>query len=270
MKSNYYYLVSGLPDILPDDSRTKISFSALADEVCELLDDQDKVLVQELRSFYDRQNVITLLSGKSTAFDLRGNYSREDLEREIKSPETAPQFLVKYLESHSDNAQKTDWGTEAVRLAELFYSDVCAHANPFIVAWFTFDLDIRNIMAAFSARKLALDGFSVTASVIGDNEVAERLRKSTAADFSLGGQFPWIEKVNTLQSGSLLALEKMLDEIRWNMLNELTTFSYFEVETILAFLLKAGMVERWQKLDEESGNARFDALLAELGSKLAL
>ncbi len=69
---------------------------------------------------------------------------------------------------------------------------------------------------------------------------------------------------------SPLALEKALDEIRWDKLSELTVFSYFEIETILAFLLKVEIVERWQSLDSTFGTERLEKLLTELGSKLEL
>ena len=48
------------------------------------------------------------------------------------------------------------------------------------------------------------------------------------------------------------------------MLDELTLFSYFHIETILSFCIKLGMVERWQHLQPETGRAMFDRLVQEL------
>jgi len=48
------------------------------------------------------------------------------------------------------------------------------------------------------------------------------------------------------------------------MLDELTTFAYFQVETILAFCIKLMLVERWMKLDPVSGRQKLEQLIAQM------
>lgn len=63
---------------------------------------------------------------------------------------------------------------------------------------------------------------------------------------------------------SLTDFEKGLDTLRWDVLNELTSYSYFHIETILAFLIKLIMVERWKQLDSTAGREKLDRLTEEL------
>jgi hypothetical protein len=110
----------------------------------------------------------------------------------------------------------------------------------------------------------------LNAIVIGRNEVAEAVLRSNAPDFGLGGSIPWLDQVLAASKGSLVDFEKAIDTLRWNMLNDLTCFSYFSIETILAFMIKIVMVERWKSLDPEVGKERLDLLVKELCSGYAV
>ena len=70
----------------------------------------------------------------------------------------------------------------------------------------------------------------------------------------------------TLFDDTLLDLEKNIDLLRWDYLNELTVFTYFQIETILAFYIKLGIVERWQGLDPAVGEQHYTKLVEELKS----
>jgi len=58
--------------------------------------------------------------------------------------------------------------------------------------------------------------------------------------------------------------EQKTDMLRWEKATELTTFHYFDIDVILAFLLKASLVARWAKLDKETGTRLFRELVEEV------
>ncbi len=270
MKNNYYYLVAGLPDIMLDEARGKLSFLELAQEIMEQVSEKDATMVRDLRLEFDKKNIISLLSEESNKFDERGNYQKEDLEQELKLPDTLPSFILNYMESRAESKSSEHELSEENKINELFYNYMLSHSNLFLSEWFAFDLDLRNILAGISARRLSNEKFSIANNVIGNREVAEHVRKSSAHDFSLASRLPWVDKLVSLEKGDLVEYEKAVDELRWEKLNEMTEFSYFQVETLLAFLLKVKMVERWQQLDEEEGNKKLNKLLEELGSGLKI
>jgi hypothetical protein len=51
--------------------------------------------------------------------------------------------------------------------------------------------------------------------------------------------------------------------MRWAFLEEQTTFHYFTVEVILSYLLKLMILDRWLKLDPESGAEKFGKISAD-------
>ena len=71
-----------------------------------------------------------------------------------------------------------------------------------------------------------------------------------------------LQKVNSvLESGDILARERGLDDIMWDKIDELTTYHYFDIVTILGFMAKLHIADRWLKLDEESGRKMFASLV---------
>ncbi|NQU86883.1 MAG: DUF2764 family protein, partial [Mariniphaga sp.] len=58
--------------------------------------------------------------------------------------------------------------------------------------------------------------------------------------------------------------EKAIDKILWAYLDEQTFFHYFTVEKILSYIIKLSIIERWMKLDAETGKALLNKLIEEL------
>ena len=272
MSKSYYFLVAGLPDLILDEGKTFPAFADFMSEVQEQVTGSDWELFKSIRLPFDNANLVNILEHSNREFNNRGNYSREDLSAAIKFPETLPQYMQAYLDAHRDNRPLFPGLVSEDQLNWLFFEQMIQHTNRFIREWFTFELDLRNLIAGINSRKglshfdaLATDRErSLSAVVITRNDVAETILRSNAPDFGVVSMIPWAERVFAAARGSLLEFEKGIDTLRWDMLNELTTFSYFKVETIVAFSIKLLMVERWKRLDAHVGRARFDKLTEEL------
>lgn len=267
MPRSYYYLVAGLPDLILDNTKKGLALSAFIDDISEQINEKDISLLSLFRLPFDNKNLINLVEKQEKEFDERGNYSKDTLEQEIRQPDILPPYMKSFLEAYKEEKLPFPELSVEDQLHWLFYDEVTGHANPFIRDWFSFDLDLRNVLAGLSCRKMAQDDesqFSLSQSIICKNDVTELIHKSNAPDFSLSNQLPWIEKVVAISKNDLVEYEKNIDTLRWDTLNELTTFTYFQIETILAFIVKLDMVERWQKLDPESGKEKLEKLLSEL------
>ena len=62
----------------------------------------------------------------------------------------------------------------------------------------------------------------------------------------------------------LVSREKGLDEMMWNKIDELNTFDYFNVSTVLGYIAKLKIIDRWLKLDEATGREMFRQLVSEI------
>lgn len=260
MARSYYALVAGLPDLLLDDTRLQLSRVHFRDEIREQMPEDDFRLIETLFYPFDNANLIEISEkGEEDAeLDPRGNFSREMLAEELKSPDRLPAYMVSFLE---EERQSSGIGSlsKADKLSGYFYRWVTGHPNRFLREWFTFEQQLRNVLAALNCRKLDLD---VDKHLVGDDHVTESIRKSNTGDFGLGRELPWLEKVSTLFNGAdISAREFGLDLLRWEQVDEMITFDYFTVERIAGFIVQLGLAERWLQLDEEKGQEMFRRIL---------
>lgn len=270
MSKSYYYLVAGLPDIILDNTKKGISFTAFIDEISEQLTEADASLLNILRLEYDNKNLISIIEKNGKVFDSRGIYSLEELELAIKLVDSLPLYMQTFIIAQKEEKVLYPGLSLEDQLNWLYYDSLAEHSNGFLREYYSFDLNLRNILAGLNSRDLAVtndesnDFFSLSKSIICKNEVTELIHKSNAPDFSLTASLPWVEKIISLDRVELTDFEKNVDTLRWDMLNDLTTFSYFQIETILAFGIKLSIVERWMGLEEATGKEKLERLLAEL------
>jgi hypothetical protein len=270
MSRNYYYLVAGLPDVALDAGKRSISTAAFMEETASLLHEDDASLFNVFRYPYDNANLLLLLGKREGEFDHRGRFSRDELTAEIKSADRTPLYIKTFLNAVKENRLPYPDLSMENQLAWLFYDEACTNSNVFLKKWFSFELNLRNICAAYSCRLTALRNkqpdrmFLPARAIICRNDVTELLLKSTAPDFSLSGTLPWVERLASASRDNLVEYEKSMDLLRWDILNEMTESAYFGFETILAFTVKLGIAERWQQLDENAGMEMFDKITKEL------
>jgi hypothetical protein len=259
---NYYYLVSGLPDIILDQKKITISPDEFRDELQHHLHPDDYRLAGLLFLPADNRNLMELLRKSGKPFDDSGNYSREELEQEIKEPYLTPAYMQRFITAYKSGTPLFDGLSWEDQLTWLYHDYARDCNNEFLAGWFEFDLNLRNIVAAINMRKHKLRGENY---FIGDNTIVRAVKKSSLRDFGLGNDFDPIEKIINIQEiDNLLERERAMDNLRWNYLNEENTFNYFTVEVILAYIIKLKIVQRWLEMDVETGKQMFRKLIEDL------
>lgn len=272
---NYYYLVAGLSEYTINTERKGFDAIAIRDLVMEDLEPKDRDRVRLLYGFYDIENIISILSGKNS-FNTLGNASKSDLERVLtESPQELPEWLsnviLSYRNSNPDSESESEVDTSMAIDRSLWaaYYARCAKSNcRFIKQWSEFDSSLRNICAAYVSRANNLDPAS---ALVGKGEIVDALSRSSAADFGLKNEVDYVDKViSIMEMDNIVAKEQEMDLLRWEQLNDLVTFDYFNINFILAYLAKVNIVHRWSALDRTQGKQMLDNLLQELSSPDAL
>jgi len=270
MAKSYYYIVAGLPDFVLDEQKQVAPFAEFMAEVKEQVSAADAELLSIVQRPADNRNLVRLLEKSGRAFDSDGNFTEDELSQAAKTYDGLPAYMQTFLDARRDGRVLFEGRSADDALAWLFYDEAAQHANAFIAEWFLFDLRLRNVLAAINCRGIArAQGADAQAligrAVIAADETADALCKSTAPDFSLSGRLPWIETVLALEGKSLMEREKRIDEMRAEVLEEMTRLSHFQIETVLAFAIRLGMANRWRRLDAQRGKEMLDRLLADLG-----
>ena len=213
--TNYYCLVAGLREYSLDGGAKGFDPHAILDEILRELTPRDLRAVRLLYGYYDCKNLIALRAG-SPAHDPLGNFARERLKEETEHPRLLPHaiglVLAAYARPDGEEAEEVDTSRPFEQaLFEAYYGLCAASPSRFLREWSDFDRTLRNVAAA-TARAA---GRPVDGHVVGNDDVAEQLRRSSASDFGLRGELPYIDAVIAAvnDESNLLEKEHKIDRI---------------------------------------------------------
>ena len=268
---SYYALVAGLREYALDAETKGFDLEAIIAEILEVVSDADAKRVNLLYAYYDCENLISRYNGSSTHNPL-GRLSSEDIKEELQNPSRLIAPLAKVVAAYAsheggdEEAEVDNSQPFAKALLTAYYKACETSGSRLLRDWSRTDRTIRNIVAATVARQ---SGIAAASVVVGDDSVAAALSRSSAADFGLRTELPFVEQLVAIVADehNMLEKERKIDNIRWAEISELSTFDYFDINAIIAYLVKVNMVARWVALDAKVGREMFARLVSELSAK---
>ena len=263
--------MAGAPDITLDDVRGAQSVAEFKEELAGLLTAEDKKLMFYFYLRYDCLNLVKMLKDSEAEISPLGNYSREDyeemmaLEHDMGSKVyTYPTFLLDFAHTYSQNKDRAGYFPEDSILLEYYkYAIKCP--NRMLRDWFNMNLNVTNILTALIAKK---NGWNVSEYIQGDNDVCEMIRTNNTRDFDLGHELDYMgDLMKIVDCDDPVEKEKRIDVFKWMWLDEQTFMKVFSVEAVFAYMCKLEMLERWEKLDVETGRETFRQIIENLRSE---
>ena len=127
-----------------------------------------------------------------------------------------------------------------------FYDKAAQSKNRFIREYFDFDGRLRNMKVNYLAKRLGKKGEDYQV------ELPE-------ADFEEEKQI-----ADILNDADFVEREQKMDELKWEKASDIARMDYFNMNAILAFLVKAKTVQRWAELDAAKGQEMFKKLVQEI------
>ena len=137
-------------------------------------------------------------------------------------------------------------GFDENSLDATFYAKAAESKNRFLREYFDFDGRLRNMKVNYLAKRLGKNGDSFVV------ELPE-------ADFDEEKQIKEI-----LADVDFVDREQRMDELKWEKASDIARMDYFNMNAILAFLVKAKTVQRWAELDPIKGEEMFHKLVKEI------
>ena len=184
-------------------------------------------------------NYVYIIAGlPDIVLDFKNNgLSYSDLSTQIKELVSEKDFSIIEL---------CEKGFDDKELGVSFYKQISSCSNEFLNTYYTFDRNLRNTQVLYLAKKNNLKSDGLTVGDV-DNEFEE---------------YKQVESI--LANPNILEREKLLDNLRWEKINQITIFEYFTLDKILAFFVKMNIVERWNKSDAKIGKEFFKKLVDEV------
>ncbi len=264
----YHYLISSLPELYFEKKSQPFSLDFFYKELKYYLHPDDYKTVCYLRQETDNYNLLNLLAANEKPFLPDGNYSLKELKEEINSPKTLPENIIEFIEYYNKSVKSENFASLEKKLFNIYYSYVLNSENQFLQTWFTFNLNLKNLIAAILSEKLESNPSN---EMIGNQSIIDEILFYRTKNFDLNHRIPNYKIfIQIAHQKDLLEREKQIDKFKWDYLDEITLFDYFTIEVILSYIIKLKILKRWEEMDDEKGIARFDKIINELQNPISI
>ncbi len=145
-------------------------------------------------------------------------------------------------------------GWDANSLGEEFYARAAKSRSAFIKGYFLYDRQLRNAKVNWLNKSLGRpEGQDIIPAPGADSAEEDFEDQARAAE--------------VLAGTDILERERGLDSLLWERIDGLTIMHVFDLDVILGFAAKLQIVDRWLKLDENTGRELFARLVSDMKSQ---
>ena len=272
---SYYYLISGLPEVKLSDSKAKYDINEITQNILSNLSDKDIKLFNYFIYQNDNKNLvnaIALSKGLFSPYSVHlepSIFSKEEIQK-YANLSNLPNYMAKFLEDNKN----TEW--ENIRhiensLLSLYYEEMIQTGNVFIREYALFMRNLKNILAALNGKALGFSGDEISKELIGDYPLIYALTKSSAADFGLGREIPYINNIIDTFNSSDKADPYNLENVECSLVNEfldrLTSIKSFTTDNLFAYYVNLTYAVSINIRNEEEGKKHLQTLVNSLKSE---
>ncbi len=285
MGAYYTYLVSGLPELGFDMNLDGFSYEELSAQIFESLSEGDARVVRFFLAFPEHKALV------ERYLALEKGEAGEDARREyVASHADMPDYQRRFWETslsvlvNGEEDLAVEMQGEALEaflkniLDKEFYSAARKSRNAFMRQWYDFDLVLRNTLVAFAARlqgrapqdEFVYPGYDNFGGRVPEEDHEPELitwikENFKQEDFGLRLRLSYAEDLfAALALSDVYERERRVDRFRWNMAEEMVRGKEFELDAVLAYFVKAGILQRWKALDRERGLTLLRDTVAEM------
>ncbi len=121
-------------------------------------------------------------------------------------------------------------------------------AHPVVQLWRQYETQLRNAVARNRAQRLQVDPSDMLHDHLGYRVTIEA----------------GVERA--FQAADPMQREKMLDALRWELLNDIQGTDEFGTPSVITYYLRLQLCKRWGTMNKEEGNARMEMAVSSSNS----
>ena len=254
----YYYLKSGLPVLGTAGLSAEANLDSIRVFIESNLSPGDQAHFRYLLYRNDNKNLLRLMrahdgveESSHLTFNEPAVFAHQELESGFSGISELPEYMKVFVAEYRAGRLPPNVRVRENMLKESYYSEALDLPNAFLRSYFHFKRDLKNILSAINARKF---GYPLEEVFIGDYDLVETLRTSRASDFGLARSHPYVSELGGLiESGDLSGLERAIDRILIDHVDEQSAGEPFGSAAVFAYFVRLSLGSRWLSLTKEGG-----------------
>lgn len=264
----YHYLISGLPDLSFDEQKEVFEISDFKQMLKDSLHEEDFEQVKLVFLKDDNENLVNFLETGEIQPDLRGNFAAADFKemKEDSSFITAgennfPPYMAEIMKKGEaeENINRVEYRH---LLADKYFDHIMENGGKFLKDFTRLDYSIENLRAFIESGKYEMDQERF---ITGNNSMASHLRQSVSRTLTKDPEFDLFDEVVSISGISSIAEKEMkFDQLKWDLIDEMIFFEYFNINWILGYLHKLFILRRWAALDTRTGEEKLRKIITGL------
>ncbi len=273
----YYYLISSLPEVKLSDSKARYDINEITQSILSNLSGKDTKLFNYFIYQNDNKNLVNAIAvskGLFSPYSIHlepSTFSKEEIQK-YSNLSNLPDYMAKFLEDNKN----VEW--ENIRhiengLLNLYYEEMIQTGNTFIREYALFMRNLKNILAALNGRALGFSVDAIAKELIGDYPLIYALTKSTAADFGLGKEIPYINNIIETFNSSDKADPYNMENIECSLVNgfldRVTSIKSFTTDNLFAYYINLTYAVSINGRNEEEGKKHLQTLVNSLKNEAA-
>ena len=272
---SYYYLISGLPEVKLSDAKAKYDINEITQSILSSLSAKDAKLFGYLIYQNDNKNLVSAIAKQKGLFTPYAEhiepstFSKEEMQK-FSTISNLPKYMNKFLEDNKN----VEW--DSVRhientLLNLYYEEMIQCGNSFIKSYALFMRDLKNVLAALNGRALGFSSEEIAKELIGDYSLISALTKSTAQDFGVGREIPYINSIietfNSSDKADPYNMENIECSLVKDFLDKATSIKSFTTDNVFAYYINITYSVSINGMNEEEVKKHLETLIESLKSK---
>ncbi|MGC9344156.1 MAG: DUF2764 family protein, partial [Bacteroidales bacterium] len=260
-KNQYHYFIAGLPDLKIDEQKLWTPIPTFKEILEKELEEEDFEQVKLVFLKEDNANLVEFLKKGEIDEKSTGNYSLEDFKYQVElfsaiipQEDILPAYMVEVLKENYGDKENVDPVECSHKLANGYYEYVQEYGGDFLKTWNVFDHNLDNFVTFMESKHHAMDpGEFLTGTSNFTNHLREHVNRTLTKD----PDFEYFTEILChLEIPSIAEKEMQYDQMRWQIIDEMTFFEYFTIDKVMGYLLKMLILDRWRKLDHEAGELK--------------
>ena len=259
---SYYYLIASLPDISPIVDTSRIDYDETFERIKRNLTAEDEKLFRYLIYPNDLQNLLSVLFHEYqdipiTTFKKPFFIDLEEIKAYRFTKGNFPDFMNDFIVENEDRFPNMSMREMEEAMLDSFYMEVSGLNNDFLSDYFSFDRELKALVAAFHFNAYS---FLSQPNIQDADRLIGQLGPQRSASTSLAKDYLYLDGlIKVLSEEEPEKIVRYIDNILWNFLEERYEGS-FSREEVFAYTVKLQITQRWLTLDQKTGDERFEKL----------